>query len=244
MGLDIFGGGEASAALFGLGSNIIGNMMSYQNAKKLMDRQNSFVERMSNTAYSRATADMRNAGLNPALMYGNGSAASTPSGGMASTPSFDVDNPLNAAMEYRNAKATVANTEANAAFAKEQAKTEASKRENLSADSALKMATKIATDTKLPYETKKMAAEAKNLLSQSLLNDEIRKYTGMNSVSQRIQSNAASRNAEGNYYYNTHRALGFSESYSTNEEEHGDMGIFGGKYGKGRSTGFTRSRTY
>lgn len=192
MGLDIFGAGEGTAALFGAGSNFLNGLMSYRNAKKLMDRQNQFVERMSNTAYSRATSDMRNAGLNPALMYGNGNAASTPAGGLSSTPSFDMENPINSAMQYRQARAQAANIEANTAYAKEQAKTEQNRRSNLDADSALKASTKIATDTKLPYETRKMAAETKNLISQSMLADEIAKYTGMNSVSHRIQANAAS----------------------------------------------------
>jgi len=43
-------------------------------------------ERMSNTAYQRASADMQQAGLNPAMMFGAGSSASTPSGGAASSP--------------------------------------------------------------------------------------------------------------------------------------------------------------
>ncbi|WGL31206.1 DNA pilot protein [Dipodfec virus UOA04_Rod_771] len=252
MGLDIFGGGEATSALMGLGSNIIGNMMSYKNAKKLMDRQNSFVERMSNTAYSRATADMRSAGLNPALMYGNGSAASTPSGGMASTPDFDIQNPMQSAMEYRNAKATIANTEASAAYNRELAETEKNRRANLDADSALKTSIKIATDTKLPYETRKMAAEAKNLISQSMLNDEIRKFVGMDSVSKRIQANAASRSAEGSYYYDTHRALGFSESDSetTSHTKPGlsgsltKTGLSGGRTGRSRTHTRSHSRTY
>jgi len=49
---------------------------------KLAQDQMAWQERMSNSAYERATADMRRAGLNPALAYQNGG-ASTPSGSLA-----------------------------------------------------------------------------------------------------------------------------------------------------------------
>lgn len=45
-----------------------------------------FQERMSNTAYERATNSMRRAGINPMLAYAQGG-ASTPSGSSASSPS-------------------------------------------------------------------------------------------------------------------------------------------------------------
>lgn len=60
------------------------NAFEAEQAQKQMD----FQEQMSNTQYQRSVADMKAAGVNPALMYGHGApGASTPSGAMAASES-------------------------------------------------------------------------------------------------------------------------------------------------------------
>lgn len=79
-------GGLASGILGLFGQDKTNDMQ-----QQMMAQQQSFQERMSSTAYQRASTDMTAAGLNPMMMFSSGSAASTPAG---ASPSPNVKSGL------------------------------------------------------------------------------------------------------------------------------------------------------
>lgn len=99
--------------LGGIGANLFGQSRTNEMQAHMMQQQQSFQERMSSTAYQRASADMQAAGLNPMMMFSSGSAASTPAGASPSPmvkSGLDADSfqkSINTGVQARVANATI-----------------------------------------------------------------------------------------------------------------------------------------
>lgn len=172
--MDFFGG---VTSLIGAGLNYFGQQETNKMQMQMMQQQNAFQEKMSSTAYQRASQDMEAAGLNPMMMFGGGSAASTPSG---ASPSPAVQSGLSAdsfqksvssAVSMMTAKATVDNIIADTAEKRARTLTEAGRPENVMADTATKWERSHLTrqETKTEKERTDVAAsegeKARNVMS-------------------------------------------------------------------------------
>lgn len=107
-----------TGALISGGLSLMGNLMgtaaNNQNQQQLLQQQEQYQTMMSNTAYQRAAADMKAAGLNPAMMFGSGGPASSPNAPAAqpkqsalNTLGPSMQTAINTAVSLRTANATI-----------------------------------------------------------------------------------------------------------------------------------------
>ena len=129
------------AALVAGGASLVGGLFGNRQARSESRRNRQFQERMRNTAWQAAVADMEAAGINPALAYQQGPAAS-PGGSMASQQ--DPFTPaVSTAMQARRLReevqlieAQVSKAKAEAAVAEDQKWWSAMRREYFDQDKA------------------------------------------------------------------------------------------------------------
>lgn len=90
----VSGAGSLLGGMFSSEQSGKNTQAQIQASQQQQATQNAFTEQMSSTAYQRASQDMQSAGLNPAMMFGSGSAASTPGGSSIQAPMPQTKHPL------------------------------------------------------------------------------------------------------------------------------------------------------
>lgn len=127
---------DFGAGLLQSGLDYISGQEQYKHQAREADKQRAWEERMSSTAYQRAVADWKAAGLNPILMASAGG-ESTPHGAMANAPNPNLGSGVATAMAMRRQNADLDLVHAQTAKTVADANVSNAQARNLHAQSAL-----------------------------------------------------------------------------------------------------------
>lgn len=195
-------GSLLGGALSGAGQ-IGANLMSFGQNKELQQRNFDFQERMSNTSYQRAMADLDKAGLNPLLVTNQGG-ASTPSGSSANMSTPDISGAIASgakmSAEIRNLKNTAENIKADTALKGQQALSEASKQANLQSQTGLNNLMQTYQKVVNNNAPAKFKAEIKELVTRAYANNINANANQSNAASARMSAIATMQNAYANRF--------------------------------------------
>lgn len=194
----------AGSALSGLGStfsNVAGTGLSYNLQKKLMDRQArvnyEYSEKTAKNQPSWSRFGLESAGYNPMLAVQNGvSGANSNFASSQSVPSGDMSTSVSNAIDAMRLRNETLQTTSQAYLANEQAKTEGSKRENLSFQNAMLDVEKHLKDKDLSTYDRRFYSEMYEQMQRAENYRAMASVQGYNAESARISANAQRTTAE------------------------------------------------